>query len=89
MGKGPYMAKKRMFPEPKKMLGAKPPPAMPMAMDTPHKMPKEMRIREADGGFIVSNYDTPGDKEKVYKSVSALKKCVAEKFGGGKEDIEE
>lgn len=81
------MAKKRMFPAPKKLLTAQSSKAVPVAVvDKPHKGPKEIRIREADGGFIVSNYDDPTNKEKVYKSVSALKKCVAEKFGGGAEE---
>ena len=84
------MKKDSMFPAPKKLLGSASSKAAPaQVVDKPHKMPKEIRIREADGGFIVSSYNDPGDKEKVYKSVSALKKCVAEKFGGGSEESEE
>lgn len=65
--------KKGLFPAPKKIM------SMP---EMPHR--KEITIREADGGFIVSSMGSDyGSKEKVYRSVAALKKCVEEKFGGG------
>ena len=68
--------KKGLFPEPKKVMSMG---------GTPHR--KEITIREADGGFIVSSTGADyGTKEKVYRSVSALKKCVEEKFGGGGEE---
>jgi hypothetical protein len=77
------MAKKNLFQKPQGILTAMAGPSM-----TPGKMPpepKEIRIREADGGFIVSHgFSEPGKKDKVYHSLDELKGCLDETFGGTK-----
>ena len=44
------------------------------------EMPKQISIREADGGYIVSSYDMSA-KDKVYDDLAGVHACIDEKFG--------
>lgn len=51
------------------------------------KPPKSISIREADGGYIVSDHDYMSPvqvKDKVYSDIEGIHACIDEKFGTSK-----